>query len=467
MAAENHQSGQGGLLKDADLKLALAKRAEKKPNLAWGMRYHPAYERTMSFLDFSKKSDEDDIANRKRLAERRKKVFRAIFAFICVIMVGALIASYFAYEAQQEATKSAGKAQAQEKKALASANEARIAGTKAVKSAEEAREAQKVAVKSAERAENERKNALTSATLARAAESRAQKDRILAEKQTEEAIRAKGIAVTKTKEAEESANVATKATKVAVTAKKEADNLSKLVIAQKMGLRSIQLTNPIEQALVAQQAYKIFKKASAHGNTQDPNIYDGLYYAIKMLSDPHYNQFRGHFSTIRAMIPAYGKYVYSTGSDGTIRKCDLNVNLTKGADIAPLVNTNEVNRSLSLSPGAKVMASGGNSQTIRLYSVDGAGNVAMKSKINTGQSEILKVVMAGNTQLYALSSSGEVTYWQQSGSKWKNEVISQEKSTLMTANSQKIAWNKGAGMLVYNNRVAEKLMSYRLTAVTE
>jgi WD40 repeat protein len=461
VAAENHQSGQGGLLKDADLKLALAKREEKKPNLAWGMRYHPAYERTMSFLDFSKKSDEEAIANRKKLAERRKQIFRAIFAFIVVIMFGALIASYFAYEAKQEANKNLGEAKAQKEKAVASAKAATIAEKKAVKSADQARVAQGKAVKAAEVAKQEQKNALRSAKLARAAKIRALQEKKMADEQRKKAVAAKALADTATKKAEKSADEARKAKVVAEDAKTAADNLSKKVIAQKMGLRSIQLTNPIEQALVAQQAYHIFKKSNARGETQDPNIYDGLYYAIKKLSDRNYNQFKGHFSTIRSLEPTFGNVIYSTGSDGTIRKCDVGLNLATGADIPVLQNTNEVNRSLSLSPGKKVMACAGNSASIRLYNVANDGSLSMASRVKTGQSEIRRVIMAGNSVLYALSANGEVTYWEQKRRKWNSDLIGKDKATLMAANSQKVAWDKAKNVIVYNNRVTNK--NYELT----
>lgn len=238
------------------------------------------------------------------------------------------------------------------------------------------------------------------------------------------------------------------------------NGLMKTMIAEKMAVRSIKLTDRVEQALVAQQAYRFLKEVSRKderiSGTQNAAIYNALYYAIKRFSNPHYNQFKGHSFTIRAIIPTYGNYIYSTGSDGTICKSDLEGNLTKGAEIVPLVNTNEVNRTLSLSPSAKILASGGNSGIVRLYNIDNRGNLAPRSKINTKQTEVLKVVMAGNNEVFALGANGDVTYWRQKDKKWQRQVVAQDKAKMMVAINQKIAWNKGKNILVYRNRVVGK-----------
>ena len=79
--AEQHQAGKEGLLIDADLKQALAIKDAHKPNSAWGIRYHPHYEQTLSYLDFCRKSEEDEINSRKKLAEHRKGIFSV---YICL-----------------------------------------------------------------------------------------------------------------------------------------------------------------------------------------------------------------------------------------------------------------------------------------------------------------------------------------------------------------------------------------------
>jgi len=54
-ASSRHQAGKEGLWTNPALSLALDWRKEKKPNEAWGQRYHPQYTSAMAFLDRSRK----------------------------------------------------------------------------------------------------------------------------------------------------------------------------------------------------------------------------------------------------------------------------------------------------------------------------------------------------------------------------------------------------------------------------
>ncbi|OJJ19984.1 hypothetical protein BKI52_16030 [marine bacterium AO1-C] len=440
IAAENHQSGQGGLLRGADLQLAIAKRDEKKPNLAWGVRYHPAYERTMSFLDFSRESEEQERRNKERLKKRNRKIFQAIFAFICVIMVGALIASYIAYEAQQEAGKqakiAADKAVEADKQAKNAAKQATIAAEKE----KEARGEQKKAIAAAKRADRQAEIAAQRANEARLASEEARRNLKVAEEQTEKALYQKKVADTATREAKENLKAAKKA-------RRAADNLRRLSIARAMGLRSKQITNKTEQALVAQTAYNIFTDAKADRKAEDPAIYDGLYYAIKQLSSPTYNQFIGHTASLRSLVPAYNNFIYSAGSDGTVRSCNVDdANLEKdGVKITSLLPQPEsVIKSMSIDPAENVLAIAGNSPYIKLYQVS-KGKLAFKDRIPTRKSEIVKVYMALDNELFALSGDGDgkINYWSKRGKKWTSEALPVKgEADLMTAYHQKVVWKE-------------------------
>lgn len=57
-AAAMYQVGKAGLWRPPDLQLALNWLAKHKPTLVWGQRYHPAFERTMVFLEYSRKEFE-------------------------------------------------------------------------------------------------------------------------------------------------------------------------------------------------------------------------------------------------------------------------------------------------------------------------------------------------------------------------------------------------------------------------
>src|SRR5690606_189225 len=59
-AAGMYQVGKAGLWRPPDLQLALNWQKKYNPTLVWGRRYNPAFERTMIFLEYSKKEWETE-----------------------------------------------------------------------------------------------------------------------------------------------------------------------------------------------------------------------------------------------------------------------------------------------------------------------------------------------------------------------------------------------------------------------
>ena len=75
-AAGRHDAKKEGLWTNPSLRLALNWRAQKKPNEAWGQRYHPNYQQAMAFLDKSRR--------RRRL---RRLLYVAIAALVPVLLL--------------------------------------------------------------------------------------------------------------------------------------------------------------------------------------------------------------------------------------------------------------------------------------------------------------------------------------------------------------------------------------------
>ena len=74
-AASMYQVGKAGLWRPPDLQLALNWQAKHKPTLVWGQRYHPAFERTLVFFEYSKKEFETE--QRIKELEQKRKLQRA------------------------------------------------------------------------------------------------------------------------------------------------------------------------------------------------------------------------------------------------------------------------------------------------------------------------------------------------------------------------------------------------------
>jgi hypothetical protein len=73
-AATAYKAGEGGLLDDVTLGWVMRWRNRYTPNRAWGVRYHPAYDDAISFLEESKAARESEAAERDR--QRRETVER-------------------------------------------------------------------------------------------------------------------------------------------------------------------------------------------------------------------------------------------------------------------------------------------------------------------------------------------------------------------------------------------------------
>ncbi|MFN8886158.1 MAG: High-affnity carbon uptake protein Hat/HatR, partial [Cyclobacteriaceae bacterium] len=95
-AAAMYQVGKAGLWRPPDLQLALNWQAKHKPTLVWGQRYNPAFERTIIFLEYSKKEFETE--QRIKELEQKRKLERARTTAIVfgVLMVIALLFLVFA-----------------------------------------------------------------------------------------------------------------------------------------------------------------------------------------------------------------------------------------------------------------------------------------------------------------------------------------------------------------------------------
>src|SRR5690606_14681688 len=88
-------------------------------------------------------------------------------------------------------------------------------------------------------------------------------------------------------------------------------------IAKAMAIKSVQLNDAEQQALLAQQGYNFNKLY--HGYVYDNDIYDGLYNALKKYNDPLTISLTGHKNSVRTLATRLqGNQIYSAGTEGRI-----------------------------------------------------------------------------------------------------------------------------------------------------
>ncbi|HTH56269.1 MAG TPA: hypothetical protein VL728_09500 [Cyclobacteriaceae bacterium] len=310
-AANMYQVGKAGLWRPPDLQLALNWQVKHKPTLVWGQRYHPAFERTMIFLEYSKKEFETE--QRIKELEQKRKLQRArttaiVFGVITGLALIALVYAFVQKGIADENLLAATVAKAEADKQRLKADENAKAATKA---AEFAKEQQKLAEKAADEAnkarieaEEQRKLAVENEQKAKDAAEVARKAQLFAESQRVKAEQA---------------------TKDALAAKAEADRQRYLAVAKTLALKSKEINDKELRALLAQQGYNFNTKNA--GYEFDNDVYNGLFLALKAWDDPMTKSLNGHISAARALVTSVkNNAIYSGGSDGRILSWTLTSN---------------------------------------------------------------------------------------------------------------------------------------------
>lgn len=305
-AAAMYQVGKAGLWRPPDLQLALNWQAKHKPTLVWGQRYNPAFERTMIFLEYSKKEWETE--QRIKELEQKRKLQRArTFALVLgTFTIIACIFLVFALYQKSEADKQRLLAIASEKQAIEQKNkaeQARIA----------AEEAKRIAVAAKEAEAQQRLKAVEN-------EKRAIANEKLANENALEAQRNAQIAKRNQLLAEKNEQIAESERAKAVAAAQLALNRRYIAQAKAMAVKSKELNDIEQQSLVAQQAYKF---NSEHGGEEhDNDIYNGLYFALSKNEHPLTKSLKAHENGAARALTTHkeSNTLYSAGSDGRIIK---------------------------------------------------------------------------------------------------------------------------------------------------
>jgi WD40 repeat protein len=402
-AAAMHQVGKAGLWRPPDLQLALNWQAKHKPTLVWGQRYHPAFERTMIFLEYSKKEWETE--QRIKELEQKRKLQRARIVAIVLgsAVVICLLFLMYAFVQQAEAQKQTKRAEEQAEKAVQ--NEA-----KAVAAQKVAEEKEQEARRQTEIAEGERAKAEAAQQAALEQKSIAEQQRGIAQQNEKLAKSNEARANTEKERAEENARIAKVNEDRAKAEEQRARELRYRAIAKAMAIKSTQLGDSEQEGLLAQQAFNF--NSSFKGYRYDNDIYDGLYWALKKYQDPLTKSLDGHENNIRAMVTRKAsKHIYTAGGEGKIVRWSYQNNEWKGEDLVG-ARANRLITSMDVSPDESWMIVGGNfnstnpnSNFVELYDLRNVGGGAKPIQGFVG--EVGDLIFAADSKgFYARDNEG-------------------------------------------------------------
>lgn len=350
-AAGKYQEGLGSLWRQPDLQIAINWKEKQKPTLSWAQRYHPAFERTLVFLETSEKAyiaeEEIKIKLQKR-AMRRTRIFAAVLGTAAIIALGLMI---YSFDQSEKANKKTIEASQQRK-------EAENQKIQAEKQREIAQEQSQEALRQSQLAEEQRK-------IAESQKREADRQKLVAQNQERLAVSKSKEAEEQRKLAEENARKAQEQERLALEAKDEALNLRMISISQSMAVKSVQINDDKDQkGLLAYQSYHF--NTRYRGNTFNPDLFNGIYTALKTLKPSGSYQLNGHVNTIKTIsINPVLNEIYSSSSDGLIlswkeKKQENKTIITN--------NTTQLNRMFCITPDGKWMinAAGTEMQVIDL-----------------------------------------------------------------------------------------------------
>ncbi|HEY9488370.1 MAG TPA: High-affnity carbon uptake protein Hat/HatR, partial [Chryseosolibacter sp.] len=411
-AASMYQVGKAGLWRPPDLQLALNWQAKHKPTLVWGQRYNPAFERTMIFLEYSKKEWETE--QRIKELEQKRKLKRArvtalILATATVVSLGFLVFALFQT------------AEADKQRDIAM-DQTRIADNQkklAVTNAELAEEQSKLAIEKQQEAEKARLDETEQRKQADQARRDAEQRRLQAEFANEQAQMQKDRANRSAEIALQREQEAKVSEEKAVEASELSQRLRYISIAKAMAIKSKELnSNPQQQSLLAQQAYNF--NTSHDGYRYDNDVYNGLFFALRNQKHPLTKSLEGHLKGgARALETRKDhNFVYSGGSDGKIIQWRFTGSQWQAMEIVPdRIHDNDRTNdylvfSIDISPDEKYLAAGGlysmnrNQNYVELY--DLSNLKAAPKKIMGYKSDIGDIHFTPDGKgLYARDNSGQ------------------------------------------------------------
>lgn len=448
-ASAKYQIGKAGLWRNPDLQLALNWKQKYQPTLDWAQRYDPAYERAMVFLELSTKAFQAETRNKEMMQKRtlqRARIVALILGFATVISILFFV---WGQDQKMQAEKNNENTQKQkiaaEKNAL-EANRNRKKAEKAQIEAEirriEAEKAILLANKNADEAIKQQEIALYNQQIA-------ETQSIAAEKARQEAVK-------QSQNARFQSELAKQQELIAIQKTTEAYNLLLLSVAQSMAVKSSQISESDLRALLAKQAYIFYEQNK--GNVNDPYIYDGLYYALKVFEGEDFNVLKAHNDNVRALaITSDGKDMFSSGSDGKTFKWEIN-------DEAPLnsilFSTNPyVNRTLAIDNNNNWLAIGGEKPIIELYDLANGG----KPKILKYHRGAIYELAFGKNGLYSLGGDKVVRYYDFNDSKIIYSGKSKTRSIAANAENDFLAIGNDDGeiILIKNHFVGQQEILFK------
>ncbi len=418
-SAELYQEGKTGLLTNPDLQLALKWQEENEPNDTWAVRYDPTFDRTMSYLEHSKKEYEKKVTLREEKHRRRLRRARFIAIFLGSASIISILFLIVALNLKFKAEASEKKAKEKEKMALV---ESKIAEEKR----KEAISHKRIAEQQQQIAEQQRLIAEEQKLYAIVQQKEAQYQKQLALVAKNDAESARDIAKKLQNEAEILRDEAIEQKKIAESLKNRAeiseartDTLRRLAIAKTMAVQAVKIYQNNQKAqklskeeqelplILALQGYYFNK--NYRGNPNDPDIYSAL--ATVSNSEIILRGNNAHSDAVRDIaISNNAELFVSCSDDGTVKLYHFK-DIENPTELKTDLQNETAIRTIVFSNDDKKIIAGSYLGDILIWDV--TNPKAKPIKLKGHSSVINKIIYAKNTnQFFTAGNDGSLKVWQ-------------------------------------------------------
>lgn len=418
-SAELYQEGKTGLWINPELQLALQWKEQTRPNVTWATRYDPAFDRAMTFLNYSKKQHELELSKKENQQKRNLKRARNSAIILGIASIISILFLIVSLNLRFKAEASRKEALEKEKMAVVERKKTDEQRKEAIIQRKISEQQQQIAEQQEMITEQQRQYAVKQQMIAQEQTVEAVQQKKHAEDARHEALSARDEAQLQRKEAIMQKQIADLERINAEESEKTAQRLRLLAISNSMAIQALQLHSTVQDetpALYALTAYQLNDENG--GSESDPAIYS----ALSAISDDPI-VLRGHDDAVRAItISKNGQFLFSCGDDKNVFRWNLKNHKEPSvqAEIPKVIK--EPIRSIMLTHDNKWLVAGTTTGQLIVWNQ----NLFPESaKIIDAHTSIVNGLTAHpeKDQFFSYSSDGKLLKWDYDGVNFNHTLI--------------------------------------------
>jgi WD40 repeat protein len=447
-SAELYQEGKTGLWVNPELQLALQWKEATKPNATWATRYDPAFDRAMTFLDYSKKQHDLELSKKEKQQKRNLKRARSSAIVLGIASLVSILFLIISLNLRFKAEASRKEALEKEKLAISERKQTEEQRKEAILQKKISEQQQQIAEQQEMITEHQRKYAVEQQLIAQKQTVVAINEKRQADLSKHEAIVARDEAQEQRKAAVSQKQIADQERIKAEESEKKTQRLRLLAISKTMAIQAEQLYTSKKDEfppLVAVTAYKL--NIENGGIETDPAIYSAL---SEISTDPRV--LRGHEDAVRSAVATKnGKSLFSCGDDNKILHWNLNNLTEQPSQLEIPKGMKEGFRCLALTRNEEWLISGTTSGKLLIWKQK---DLLQPQKIIPGaHASIVQGITAHPLQnlFFTCGSDGKLIQWRYDKEPFETVVLDSVSGTIrcmaISPDGRKLLYEAGSGMI--------------------